>query len=113
MRQHLLQNKNMSSGKMNLEQKFNAATALVYTGEDAIQECRGSSTGFHCDTIWNAPVQPFGHLAILYELFLELLSNLYTPYTTEEKSTVAPKHFRSYNQRVQSVDVWKQLGPAK
>jgi hypothetical protein len=45
--QHLLQKqKNMSCGKMDDEQKFNTATTLVYTGEDAIQECKGSSIGF-------------------------------------------------------------------
>jgi hypothetical protein len=31
---------------MDDEQKFNTATTLVYTGEDAIQECKGSSIGF-------------------------------------------------------------------
>jgi hypothetical protein len=50
---------------MDLEQKFNTATALVYTGEDVIQECRGSSIGFHCVTIWNALEQSFSHLAVL------------------------------------------------
>jgi hypothetical protein len=65
VRQHLLHNKNMSCGKMDLEQKFNTATALVYTGEDAIQECKGSSIWFHCDTIWNSLEQSFSHLAVL------------------------------------------------
>jgi hypothetical protein len=53
---------------MDLEQKFNTATALVYTGEDLIQECKGSSFAFHRDTIWNALEQSFSRLAVLYKL---------------------------------------------
>jgi hypothetical protein len=70
VRQHLLRNKNMSCGKMDLEQKFNTATALLYTGQRFDTGLQGIKywVGFHCDTIWNALAQSFSYLAVLYKL---------------------------------------------
>jgi hypothetical protein len=54
IRQYLLENPSLFPGKMDLSKEFNSATALFYMGEEALPEGKGSSLGFHCDSVYKA-----------------------------------------------------------